>query len=291
MEKDPHLDDYVKHIKKIKEFLTTIKVMTEKGENTKRIDEYIGYLQKELNAFSNKSEFVCFAHACDTTLNSIKKDFELLKKVTLLYIQYRDITEIAPKEWIQALIDSQSARKKGHSGDLKLVDICLLKGFVEAEDWEDFKNNSKVVARFSKDVDKVFGVKTVKQILGLNLSVKNQDKAPDLIIKKASKWLIVEAKHINSSGGEQNKQINELINLISIKEKQKNIYYISLMDGAYSNVLLSLTEKELEDMSLITSRRAKKKCSQQKDIIENLTANKNNYWLNTAGFIKFIDEI
>jgi len=287
---DPKLDIYVSHVKKIKEYLTAVKVMLKEEEPQSKIDEYIRHLQKELRTFSNKSEFVCFAHACDTTLDAIRKDFSLLKKVSLLYIQHRDITDITPREWIQALIDSQSSRKKGHSGDLKLVDICLSKGFVEAKDWKDFRKYTKTVARFSKNNDDVFGINTVKKVLKLSLDISNQNKAPDLIVKKNSKWLIIEAKHINTSGGEQNKQINELINLISVKKKQENIYYIAFMDGAYSKKMLQLSDRHIATPALLASM-TQKLCVQQKEIIENLGTNKNNFWLNTAGFIRFIDEI
>ena len=49
---------------------------------------------------------------------------------------------------------------------------------------------------------------------------------------------LCEAKHLNTSGGGQDKQISELIEIMSLAENSKNIFYISFLDGTYSNILL-----------------------------------------------------
>jgi len=94
----------------------------------------------------------------------------------------------------------------------------------------------------------------------------------DLIIKLNSKIFLCEAKHLNTSGGGQDKQISELIEIISLKEKNKKIYYIAFLDGSYSNILLD--SKKGGD-KLMTQKKEIKKC---------LLRNPNNFWVNTAGF-------
>jgi hypothetical protein len=42
--------------------------------------------------------------------------------------------------------------------------------------------------------------KTVREKLKINLRMNDPTKAPDLLIKKGKKMLIVEAKHLNVSG-------------------------------------------------------------------------------------------
>ena len=94
----------------------------------------------------------------------------------------------------------------------------------------------------------------------------------DLIIKADKKIFLCEAKHLNTSGGGQDKQIAELIELLNIKENNKNVYFISFLDGKYSNKIL---DNSLTGTKISTQR------IQIKEFLKN---NPNNFWLNTAGF-------
>jgi len=284
LEKDEQLEKYADQTKKIKEYLITIKIMLENQSDQSEIDPYFRQLQKLLNKFSNRSEFICFAHACDTTLEVLQNDFELLKKISKLYIEKRDITQLTPMEWIQALIDSQSSRRKGSAGEKKLIEICKRAGFVEASNWEDFYRNSSVVAAFKKSSKSAFSLNTVRKKLGIDLRMNDPNKAPDLLMKKDRHWYILEAKHLNASGGEQNKQIQELIHFISIEERKQDIHYVAFVDGIYSNVLFQ--EKNPGSNTHIT-----KLAMQQKAIKKNLNEHPNNFWLNSAGFSKWIKDI
>ena len=97
-----------------------------------------------------------------------------------------------------------------------------------------------------------------------------------LKIKNNRKIFILEAKHLNVGGGEQDKQIGELIKILELKEKNKNIIYISFLDGTYSNKLISQP----------LPKRAKKMIKERAGI-ERCLKNKKarNYWVNTAGFV------
>lgn len=99
-----------------------------------------------------------------------------------------------------------------------------------------------------------------------------------MIIKIGKKIFIVEAKHLNTSGGGQDKQISELIEILSLKEKNESIFYISFLDGNYSNTLLS--SKKCGD----------KLKTQRKEIKKYLKNKPRNYWLNTAGFISLFSD-
>jgi len=100
----------------------------------------------------------------------------------------------------------------------------------------------------------------------------------DLIIKCDNKIFLLEAKHLNTGGGGQDKQISELIELLTLKENRKNIFYISFLDGNYSNTLLG--KKGTGDK--INEQRAQ--------INKFLQENKSNYWLNTTGFVSLFKD-
>ncbi len=290
LQTDPNLEDFVKNVKQIKEILIAIKVISENNKGLTDTEKYYKILQNSLNSYSNTSEFICFANACDVNLEMIKKDLILLKKITNLYIRNREITEITPREWVQALIDTHSSRKKGNSGENKLLKLCERHNYLKAENWNDFKNNRKAVAKFSRSTNNDFGIKQVKFNLGIKMKNESQNKAPDLLIKNNNRWIILEAKHINTTGGGQDKQIKELIKLISLKEDNKNIFYAAFMDGVYSNKILELTEPQIETPSKI-KKGGKKIIQQKREIVKNLKARPNSHWFNTAGFIEFLKDL
>ncbi len=266
--KHPKLQKYIANTKEIKNILITIRTLQKKNESKKVIKKYFLELSKALGKFSNCSEFACFINACDSFLDMAKNDVILLEKIAQKYFEERILNEAIPEEWIQAILDSNSGRKKGKCGEKKLLHILGKCGFNEVKTWEDFFNRSKCVAKFSK----VFNVKNVRKNLRIKLSAKKQDKNLDLIIKIGEKVFLCEAKHLNTSGGGQDKQISELIEIISLKEQNENISYIAFLDGNYSNILLS---EEGGGDKLITQR---------KEIQNYLERNPNNFWVNTAGF-------
>jgi len=150
----------------------------------------------------------------------------------------------------------------------KLLHILAKYDFHEVKTWQDFSDKRKCVAKFSK----IFSVKNVRKNLGIKLAAKKQNKKLDLIIKTNGRIFLCEAKHLNTSGGGQDKQIAELIEIISLKEQNKNISYIAFLDGSYSNILLS--DKNGGD----------KLTTQRKEIKKYLLRNQQNFWVNTVGF-------
>jgi len=175
---------------------------------------------------------------------------------------------LAPEEWIQAILDSNSSRKKGKCGEFKLISILKKLGFKEVKNWEDFSKSEKCVAQFSK----VFSVKKVREELNAKINTKKQGKKLDLIVKCGNKIFLIEAKHLNTSGGGQDKQISELIEILTLKEGNPNILYISFLDGSYSNILIA------------NGKCGEKLKTQRKEIKKYLKKNPKNHWLNTTGF-------
>ncbi|MDO9399775.1 MAG: DpnII family type II restriction endonuclease [bacterium] len=174
---------------------------------------------------------------------------------------------MVPEEWVQAILDSNSGRKKGCCGENKLLHILENNGFKKVDNWKDFLETEKCVTRFSK----IFDLKAVRQNLNIKIDTHKQDKRLDLIIKNCEKLFLLEAKHLNTAGGGQDKQLSELIELLTLSEKDKNIFYIAFLDGNYSNILLG------DDHV-----RGKLKIQRQ-EIKKFLKKNPNNYWVNTDG--------
>lgn len=268
------LDKYIKNTKEIKNILITIRTLQNKKEKSKVIDKYFLELSKIIGKYSNCSEFACFVNACDNIIGKTKNEIKLLKKITERYFAKRVLNEMAPEEWIQAILDTNSSRKKGKCGENKLVHILEQEGFKEVFDWDDFFKTSYCVVKFSKK----FNLKNVRKYLDVKIKTKKQDKTLDLIIKAKNMILLCEAKHLNTSGGGQDKQISELIEILNLSEKN-GVSYVSFLDGNYSNILLG---DEGRGDRLITQRKEIKKFIRNKP---------DNYWVNTAGFEALIADL
>jgi len=273
-EKHPDLDKYIKNTKEIKDILITIKTLQDKKEKTEVVDKYFLELSKIINEFSICSEFGCFINACDNIWYYVKDDISLLKNITKRYFEKRVLNEIVPGEWVQAILDTNSSRKKGKAGEYKLISVLENNGFKEVFDWNDFSKTDFCVVKFSKK----FNLKNVRKNLDIRIKTKKQNKTLDLIIKAKNKILLCEAKHLNTSGGGQDKQISELIEILNLSEKN-NVSYISFLDGKYSNILLG------ED------GHGDKITTQRKEIKKFLKDNPSNYWVNTAGFKSLISDL
>jgi len=273
-DRHPDLNKYIKNTKEIKNILITIRTLQSKKEKPEMIDRYFLELSKIIGKYSNCSEFACFVNACDNIIDEAKNEIKLLKKITERYFAKRVLNEVVPEEWVQAILDTNSSRKKGKCGENKLIYILKRKGFEEVFDWDDFFKTDYCVVKFSKK----FSLKNVRENLGVKIKTKKQNKTLDLIIKAKDKILLCEAKHLNTSGGGQDKQISELIEILNLSEKN-GVSYISFLDGKYSNILLG------------SNGRGNKITTQRKEIKKFLKKKPNNYWVNTAGFTHLVSDL
>ena len=118
-------------------------------------------------------------------------------------------------------------------------------------------------------------------VLGLSLETKalrqEQGKLPDFVLKIGGHCIVGEAKMMKGSGGGQDKQLVEIINFIRYQERNTRVHYMVYLDGEYANMLLS-------DVA-----RSPKLERQYQDIVNCLTDNPQNYFVNPAGFVRFLD--
>ncbi len=278
VEKDPNLTSYVNKTKVIKNKLIAIKETLGKKRSDEVIEQLFNELQSELGDYANYSEFGAFVNACDSNIDEVHIDNFLLRKITELYLEKRDLNDIVPSEWIQALVDKGTSRKKGQAGENKLMAILKKQGFIKVKSIKEFNGSKKCFARCSAKGD--FSNKGIKNYFGVKIGKGTQNKKLDLIIKLDRSIYFLEAKHLNTGGGGQDKQIKELIDVIKNKPGG-DYHFVAFLDGIHSNTLLNAS-------NLPKSSKTGKVSSQYKDIIKYLKSIGSNYWVNTAGFKKLL---
>jgi hypothetical protein len=233
------------------------------------------------------TEFVAFWKVLDISFSVFKKlqedkKIEVLKIILKEYcskrfnlyekLGYSSVT-------IQALYDSGVSRKKGSSGIDKIISLLLRvfgKAFHATSIQEILNNN---ICYFLPDMgdEELFREFCNRFSIRYQFGQTHQNKLPDIVVKIDGHFLIIEAKHIKETGGAQDKQVNELIQFISYSEKSEFIHYLAFLDGIYFN-------------EFINSRGEKIK-KQVEDIVNSLSSNPNNFFVNTFGIIKIFEDL
>ena len=297
---EPVVDDYyifdhiivsdenlVEKIERLRELIVSYCVMREKDKKwaSKILDEIY-----EIVISTDKIqyiEFIAFWKSLDMSYSIFKKLpnkryilEELLKRYCKrrrkLYdkLGYSNVT-------VQALYDSGTSRKKGSSGIVKLIDI-VEKIFDKIPHIQDVELIEDPVGYFLPDKgdESLFEEFCSKFRIKYRFGREHQGKLPDMVLKVNKDFFIIEAKHIKESGGAQNKQILELIEFIKYSEDLDNIHYLSFMDGIYFNNFIWV------------GNNIDNKIYRQKKTIEMyLDRNKNNFFVNTKGFITLLRDL
>lgn len=108
----------------------------------------------------------------------------------------------------------------------------------------------------------------------------HQGKRPDLLIHQNDRVFIAECKHLKETGGGQDKQLAELIDLISHAEtplqtdRQTRVSYLAFLDGVLFNALRAPSSRKMQ--------------AQRQAIEQHLTACQDNYFVNTWGFRRLL---
>lgn len=286
---EPFLDDYYAFYKSLEDKkknlyfrnIKNIESILEKVRISGKEKYYSDLLKFLSRAGAKYSGFAAFCSASDANLASILKHkdknpaevFNLIKKLVKYYFEYRE-NELFSKNIIQLITDLEASKKKGKIGENKIIKESKLK---QVKTLNEFLESNQSVAKINKNGE--FSFNKIKKILGIKFHFGKQNKSPDCILKKSGHIFIIEAKHIHTSGGSQNKQIEELISFIKLKENLKNFHYLSFLDGRYF-------EKICE-----TSKGNNKISIQRKEILEKLKNNQNNFFVNTKGLLKILNDL
>jgi hypothetical protein len=295
--------DFLHNVNRLRDLITVYCILKESldiEEETKK--SVLNYLVNSISEIIDRvaniqyTEFIAFWKTRDmsfSTYDNLFKNvknhekYKLLKKLLDDYcISRRKLYDKFgyTHTTIQALYDSGVSRKKGESGINKV--LALLKEIlgITTNNYilsKDQLINSQV-GFFLPDQDNKSKnlFRTFLEIFNLkyDFGESHQGKLPDVVFKFNEHFFIIEAKHVKESGGAQDKQIVELINFISFREDNENIHYLSFLDGWYFNLFINPAEES-------------KILKQKEAIVEALKSNSQNFFVNTKGFIKILEDL
>jgi hypothetical protein len=260
-----------------------------KNKNQKMIKEAI---QKILEVIKNKninySEFVSFWPVVDISyslFNKMESDdqIKIIKKIVDKYIELRHNLYSSygyTATTLQVGKDAKAHKESGSLGIYKVSKILDDTGYKDAnnETIENFiSNGDKKYIQADKKGKKLFKKLLNEYKIKFSWSKKKEQKMPDFLIRHKDEIFIVEHKHMKEGGGGQDKQMNEIISLISLSENNSKIHYVSFLDGIYFNLLAN--PRYLNKGKIL---------NQLNNIKQNLKNNNQNYFVNTAGFNKLL---
>lgn len=235
----------------------------------------------------NYSEFVSFWPVVDISYSLFNEmndgeQKKILKIVVEKYIEWRHnlySTYGYTPTTLQVGKDAKAHKESGSLGINKASKILDLAGFGKAnlETAEDFTKGDKKYIETDKKGKKLFKNLLSIYKIKFSWSADKEEKMPDLLIRYKDHIFIVEHKHVKEGGGGQNKQINEIISLIGFGESDKKIHFVSFLDGTYFDLFAN--KKHLNKGKTL---------NQINGIRDNLKINKQNYFVNTAGFKKLL---
>lgn len=178
---------------------------------------------------------------------------------------------------LQVVCDNYSHKRNSKTTIIKICDILERVGFVHRPAGEDQLTNRFYFLPDKGDKNTFLIFKQQHNVV-MESARNEQDKLPDMVFFIDGEYFIMEMKSMKGSGGGQDKQLTEVINFIRYAENDAHIHYVSYLDGEYSNLLHSTT----------TQPKIRK---QYNDVITCLQKHSGNYFLNTAGFEKFIRDL
>ena len=276
----------IQKVERLRELITTYCVLLEIDKQAlgKILDEiYTITLNKNIQY----TEFIAFWKTLDLSYSSFRQLPEQDRKLMLHKI-LEEYCEKRRKLYdelgysnivVQALYDSGVSRKKGKAGTQKITNLILqkLRSSQIFRTIDELRN--QILGYFLPDENKVlFNELIANYNIEYRFSHTYQGKLPDVVLKAKDYFFIIEAKHINETGGSQDKQIAELIRFINQREPSKNIHYVAFLDGLYFNYFVNPPQES--------------KVYQQKEAIENcLKRNQNNFFVNTEGFVNLLKDL
>jgi hypothetical protein len=233
------------------------------------------------------TEFIAFWKTLDLSYSSFRQLPERDRKLMLHKI-LEEYCEKRKKLYdelgysnivVQALYDGGVSRKKGKAGTQKITNLILQKLKISQIFRTIDELKDQILGYFLPDQNKVLFDKFIANYnIEYRFSQTYQGKLPDVVLKAKDHFFIIEAKHINETGGAQDKQIAELISFVNQQEPSQNIHYVAFLDGLYFNYFINPPQGS--------------KLSQQKEAIENcLKRNQNNFFVNTAGFVNLLQDL
>lgn len=248
---------------------------------TGHVEKLDALLQQE-NA--NFLEFTSFFPALDVSYSGYRKldtavRLAFLGDVTRAYLDQRHRIYMAhgyTPVTVQVRRDFEKHKGGGASAKRKLEALFAAHGYTRADTLTQFQSAPR--AFLHADGALYDACETWLRAHGLRFQWRqaHQGKLPDAVYRNGSDLWIVECKHMKETGGGQDKQLSELIDLIGHAEPDFDatgglrIGYIAFLDGVLFNAL--------------HAPRAQKMRQQRQAIDDHLRAHPRNCFVNTWGF-------
>ncbi|KAF0134829.1 MAG: hypothetical protein FD145_397 [Candidatus Saganbacteria bacterium] len=246
-------------------------------------DELIGEIDSILfnNEHMNYTAFSQYLMVWDMPYSALRDEKErkqLLRKLIKKYIKDRHQMYTShgySNIVLQVLADNYSHKRGGSTGANKIIMFVERAGIKKYHEDNDIDKDSfyllpdKGGKKYFKDICKEHNI-------NFKWSRSKQGKMPDCYIQKAPNAWIIEHKHKKGGGGGQYSQIVEIVDFL--KYTEKNVSYVAFLDGILFNELINASSDT-------------KMSKAKKDIYKYLKINKNNYFVNTAGFSRLLQSI
>lgn len=285
--KNPLVENNAKLIELISSFCFYAKRGKKFGDPDvgKLIDEVIDILMK-LDTM-NLSSFSQFFEVYDSSYAAFRgyAEKEQRRFIYDMLLNYRERRHELYKRhgytnsMLQVVFDSYSHKRKSMKSIEKIKKILEPDGFVHISNLRDGTRYYFLPDKGDKDAFLAF----LKQNnVEFEFAKNKQNKFPDMVIVNAGEYYVVELKHVNGSGGGQDKQVSEIIDFIKYKEQNQHVHYVSYLDGQYSNLLHNEDKRR---------RKNSKVRKQYENILKWLNENQGYYFLNTAGFKAFVSQL
>jgi len=282
--------ELIKKVERLRELIISYCVLSEKDniDGTSEILDEVYNIIISIDKIQY-TEFIAFWKTLDISYSVFEKlpnKKDVLKGLLRKYCErrrklydnlgYSNIT-------VQALYDTGSSRKKGVSGIDKIIYIIqdkLKKNITHAKDIDTLMKSTDAYFLPDRGDKGLFSIFCKKMRIRYLFSKDHQGKQPDIVLKTNGEFFIIEAKHINETGGAQDKQIVEVIEFIRYSEKLDNVHYVSFIDGIYFNNFIWLDDNSKTKIS-----------EQKKDIEKYLRNNPKNFFVNTNGLLSLLKDL
>lgn len=208
------------------------------------------------------------------------QQISILKYMVSNYLSYRHDIYLShgySNIVLQVMSDNYSHKRKGNYGTNKIADILKIIGINNLLNSEDKSFNNELFFLLSdKTGKKEFKEFALENNIRLSKEGKETEKYPDALIRIGDDLFIVEQKNMKENGGGQDKQTEEITDFINKKPELQNLHYITFIDGIFFNQI----DKTAQAKTL----------QQYTDIVSCLSKFKNNYFVNSYGFKKLMED-
>ena len=270
------------------ECITAFKVLISQGCDVKNesivkiVNEIVDILTNTKNI--NYSAFSQFFMVYNSTYSYFtglegKDRFDFVYQMLIRYCKERHDMYCShgyTNSILQVMCDNYSHKRNGKTSIDKILSILSPYKLKHITNIQQINETSSYFLPDKGD-HKLFEDFLQKYNLKMESRAIEQSKRPDIVFNCNGHYYICELKTMKGNGGGQNKQIVEVAYFIKFSEQDSRFHYVAFLDGDYANTLF------FSNMPKIVSQR--------NDIVNALHQNSSNYFVNTAGFKKLIEDV